>query len=100
MLTVTPNARRAVQSTVEHAEVTGPGGLRISADPASTAARPGRPSFRLTVVPRGFDDDERVELPGAPPLYLDPDAAPLLEDKVLDGDITPGGMAVFKLVDR
>ena len=79
MLTLTPTAETAIREIIATAPIGDEGGLRISADPGSD----GQVGFRLTLVDSPEPLDRVVE-DAAVPVYLEPEAAPLLDDGVLD----------------
>ncbi len=80
MLTITPPAAEAIESIVSATEgASEDAGLRISQGMDSE----GRSSLALAVVEEPEAGDEVIEEAGAP-VFLAPDAAPLLDDKVLD----------------
>jgi iron-sulfur cluster assembly protein len=69
------------------------GRLRLVAERAGTQA-----NFQLGVVPMPAEDDEVIEEQGAR-LFLEPEAASLLDDKVLDADLDQDRVA-FTIVDQ
>ena len=83
-------ARRAISLTGELSET---GGVRVAVHEVEA-----RSAFRLSVVPRPAEDDEVIERCGVR-VFLDPVAASLLEDKVLEADLVPGGVE-FSFADR
>lgn len=78
MLTLTPNAESAIRGILDSA-LEGRGGLRISADPGSD----GQVGFRMALVEAPEPQDHVVEDVDVP-VYLGPDAEPLLANGVLD----------------
>lgn len=80
MLTVTDNARNAVEDLAQQAGVPAEGGLRI----AQSAAQPG--NFELALVPAPQPDDQVVDDSGATHVFVDSEAAPALETLTLDTD--------------
>jgi iron-sulfur cluster assembly protein len=79
LLALTNSAVKAVKGIVSSSEqAPETGGLRVVADRAA-----GQANFQLSVVAQPAENDEIVEEQGAR-LFLDPEAASLLEDKVLD----------------
>jgi iron-sulfur cluster assembly protein len=94
MLTLTDNAVEAVKGIVSTSEETAEtGGLRL------TAQRDGRQaSFKLRVAQVPAEDDQVIESRGAR-VFVEPDAASLLDDKVLDAAIEQDGVA-FMVLDR
>jgi len=82
LLALTQSAVQAVKEIVSSAEeAPETGGLRVVADRAGARA-----NLELSVVALPGEDDEVVEEQGAR-VFLDPGAASLLEDKVLDASI-------------
>jgi iron-sulfur cluster assembly protein len=87
MLAVTENATSVIQQLTDTPELPDGAGLRI-------ASSDDAPS--LTVAPVGApeDGDEVVENKGAR-LFLEPQAAELLDDKVLDARVNDSGGVEF-----
>jgi Fe-S cluster assembly iron-binding protein IscA len=91
MLTLTDSAKDAVRDMLA-AEQASPGsGLRIAADASSN----GDATLSLELAQEPVDGDEVVG-EGEARVFLDPMAASLLEDKVLDAEIE-GNAVEFKL---
>jgi iron-sulfur cluster assembly protein len=84
MLMLTRDAAEAVKGL---AEAPGAEGLRISTVPPATDAR--GPRLQVALAPGPDPQDAVVEAEGAR-IFLAPDAAPELDDKVLDADIEAG----------
>jgi iron-sulfur cluster assembly protein len=82
VLTLTPTAAEVVRTLVEQSPAPDSGGLRIAAG----GENPEGIALELTLVDEPEPADERVEQEGAT-VYLDPDAAELLEDKLLDAQV-------------
>jgi iron-sulfur cluster assembly protein len=79
VLALTDTAVEAVRRIVTSAEeVDEAGGLRMVAERTGTQA-----SFQLSVVRLPGEDDEVIEEQGAR-VFLEPEAASLLDDKILD----------------
>lgn len=94
MLALTDRAVQAVKGIVSSMDETSEtGGLRMAAERAGQQA-----NVHLSVVALPGEDDEVIEEQGAR-LFLDPDAALLLDDKVLDATIDQGQVA-FTLADQ
>jgi iron-sulfur cluster assembly protein len=94
VLALTDSAVQAVKDIVSSSEeVSERGGVRLVADRAGTQA-----NFQLSVVPLPAEDDEIVEEEGAR-LFLEPEAAFLLDDKVLDATVEQNKVA-FTIADR
>ena len=82
MLTLTPTAAEVVRTLVEQSPAPDSGGLRIAAGEETGEGVP----LELSLVDEPEPADETVEQEGAT-VYLDPDAAALLEDKLLDAQV-------------
>jgi iron-sulfur cluster assembly protein len=82
VLAITENAAEAIQTIVASSpEVSGDAGLRIAARPEGEQEK-----LELTIAAIPAEDDEIVEEHGAH-VFLDPEAASYLEDKVLDARV-------------
>jgi iron-sulfur cluster assembly protein len=82
LLALTDNAVQAVRDIVSASEqVPETGGLRLVAERAGTQA-----NFQLSVVSLPAEDDEVIEEQGAR-VFLEPEAASLLDDMVLDASV-------------
>jgi Fe-S cluster assembly iron-binding protein IscA len=82
LLALTDSAVEAVKSIVSSSEeASETSGLRMVAERTGTQA-----NFQLSVVPLPAEDDEVIEEQGAR-VFLESDAASLLDDKVLDASI-------------
>lgn len=94
MLALTESAVEAVKTLVETSDdVEGSSGLRMVAEPAGQ-----RTNLQLSVVPLPAEDDQVIEEQGAR-VFLEPQAAALLDDKILDASVEQGQVA-FTLVDQ
>jgi iron-sulfur cluster assembly protein len=82
VLTLTPTAAEVVRTLVEQSSAPDSGGLRIAAEDGAGEAI----AIELTLVEEPEATDETVEQSGAT-VYLDPRAAELLEDKLLDAQV-------------
>jgi iron-sulfur cluster assembly protein len=82
VLTMTPKAAEVVRSLVEQSPAPDSGGLRIAAGEDTGAGV----ALELSLVVEPEALDETVEQGGAT-VYLDPDAAELLDDKLLDAQV-------------
>jgi Fe-S cluster assembly iron-binding protein IscA len=80
VLTVTDNARTAVQDLAQQAGVPVEGGLRI----AQASGQPG--NFELALVPAPQPDDQVVDASGATNVFVEAQAAPALDTLTLDTD--------------
>jgi Fe-S cluster assembly iron-binding protein IscA len=88
LLALTDNAVEAVEQIVSSSDVESEvRGLRVAAERAGAETY-----FQLTVVPLPAEDDEVIEEDGAR-VFLDPEAASLLDDKVLDVSVERNQLA-------
>jgi iron-sulfur cluster assembly protein len=83
VLTLTPTAAEVVRTLVEQSQAPESGGLRIA---AATAPAGESIELELALVEEPEALDETVEQEGAT-VYLDPEAAELLDDKLLDAQV-------------
>ena len=94
MLALTDNAVEAVRDIVLSSdEATETSGLRMVAEPEGMQA-----NFHLAVVPLPAEDDEVIDEQGAR-VFLEPEAASLLDEKVLDASLEQDQVA-FTIVDQ
>ncbi len=94
MLALTESAVEAVKGIVSSSEeAQESGGLRLVAERQGTQA-----NFELSVVALPGEDDQVVEEQGAR-VFLGPEAAALLEDKILDARVEQNQVA-FTLVEQ
>jgi iron-sulfur cluster assembly protein len=82
VLTLTPTAAEVVRHLVEDSPAPDSGGLRIAAGEMTDEGVP----LELSLVVEPEDADKRIEQEGAT-VYLDPNAADLLDDKLLDAQV-------------
>ena len=95
LLALTDSAVQAVKDIVSSSdEVAETGGLRMVAQRAGTQAA----NFQLSVVRLPSEDDEVIEEEGVR-VFLEPEAASLLDDKVLDADVEQNQVA-FTIADQ
>jgi iron-sulfur cluster assembly protein len=94
VLALTENAVDAVKRIVESSdEASETAGLRLVAEQTGMEA-----NFQLSVTQLPAEDDEVVEEEGAR-IFLEPRAASLLDDKVLDASVDENNVA-FTITDR
>ena len=94
LLALTYSAVEAVKSIVSSsAEASETSGLRMVAERAGTQA-----NFHLDVVTLPAEDDEVIDEQGAR-VFLEPEAASLLDDKVLDASVEQDQVA-FTIADQ
>jgi Fe-S cluster assembly iron-binding protein IscA len=92
MLTVTDNAATAIRDITSQDAVPPGAGLRI-------AAEDGGDALVLSLVAQPFEGDQIVDSAGAR-LFLDRQAAALLDDKELDVTVDPSGEVQFAVGDQ
>jgi iron-sulfur cluster assembly protein len=93
LLALTDSAVEAVKGIVSSSEVPETGGLRMVAERAGPRA-----NFQLSVVPLPAEEDEVIDKRGAR-VFLEPEAASLLGDKVLDASVEQNQVA-FMIADQ
>ncbi|SBT55044.1 iron-sulfur cluster biosynthesis family protein [Micromonospora narathiwatensis] len=87
MLTMTDNAVLVIRDLTEQQDVADGGGLRIAADAAAG-------SLSIELVPQPVQGDEVVDNQGAR-IFLDADAAQLLNDTSVDAVVDEEGIVQF-----
>ncbi len=90
MLTLTDNAVSVIRDLTQQQEAGT--GLRIASDPANS-------SLTLSLAPMPQEGDQVIDTAGAR-LFLDAEAAPLLDDKSLDATVDAGGGVRFALAQQ
>jgi len=94
LLALTDSAVEAVKHIVSSSEeASETGGLRLVAEPAGAQT-----NFQLSVVALPAEDDEVIEEEDAR-VFLEPEAAALLDDKVLDATVEENKVA-FTIADQ
>lgn len=94
LLTLTDSAVEAVKYIVSSSdEFSETGGLRMVAEQTGM-----RTNLELSVVPLPAEDDEVIEEQGVR-VFLEPEAAALLDDKVLDASVEQNQVA-FRIADQ
>jgi iron-sulfur cluster assembly protein len=95
MLVLTEAAAEVVKSVTSTPQAPEATGLRIASAPDPGNSDWGNPNaLQVTAVMGPGDDDQVVEAAGAR-VYLEPQAAAYLEDKVLDAQVDEQGNAHF-----
>ncbi|SFS10591.1 Fe-S cluster assembly iron-binding protein IscA [Agrococcus baldri] len=89
MLTLTENAQTVITGIVDGAQAPQTGGIRISQDLEGSG-------LNVAVADQPEGDDQVVESAGAK-VFLDPQAAIALDDKVLDASAQPDGRVDFAI---
>jgi len=87
MLTMTDNAVLVIRDLAEQQDVAEGGGLRIAADTDAG-------SLSIELVPQPAQGDQVVDNQGAR-IFLDPDAAELLNDTSVDAVVDEEGIVQF-----
>jgi iron-sulfur cluster assembly protein len=94
VLALTDSAVEAVKDVVAASDETAAtGGLRLFAEQTEMQT-----NLQLSIVTLPAEDDEVIEEAGAR-VFLDPGAASLLDDKVLDAEVAEGQVA-FTIADQ
>jgi iron-sulfur cluster assembly protein len=93
MLDLTENATSVIRSIAERPELPDDAGLRVTGG--------GESSGHLTVATAGGPEegDQVIEKEGAR-VFLDPQAADVLDDKILDAQVGDQGNVEFLLSDQ
>jgi iron-sulfur cluster assembly protein len=85
MLTLTPVASEAIRQLTAQSDDPDASGIRISPGPET----PQGTALELSLVTEPEPDDEKVDDAGAT-VYLEPQVAGFLDDKVLDAQVDEG----------
>lgn len=94
MLTLTPTAAEAVRRLVESAPTDTAEGLRIAPGQATAEGT----ALEITIVEGPEMDDQEVLEDGAH-VFLEPEVADFMEDKVLDAELEENGVR-FSIRDQ
>jgi len=95
MLVLTEAAAEVVKSVTSTAQAPQDAGLRI----ASTTPEPASPAaLEVTATTGPKADDQVIEAAGGARVFLEPQAATYLDDKVLDARVDEEGNAHFSLI--
>lgn len=97
MFAVTRDAVEAVRAAVDALSAPESAGIRISLAPHSFNGH--GPSIAVELVDAPGADDEMLYGDGAK-VFVAPEAAGALEDKVLDAEIAPQGQIKFAILDQ
>lgn len=92
MLTLTENAVLVIRDLTTQPEVPEGAGLRIASDPAAG-------SLTLALVGSPAQGDQVLDDSGAR-IFLDPEAARVLDDKALDAAVDPQGGVQFGFAEQ
>ncbi|PTA42708.1 adhesin [Micromonospora sp. RP3T] len=92
MLTMTDNAVLVIRDLAAQQDVADAGGLRIAADTEAGA-------LSIELVPAPVQGDQVVDDQGAR-IFLDPDAAELLDDTSVDAMVDEEGVVQFGFTEK
>ena len=92
MLTITQEAASVIEQIVSSTETPDSAGLRIA-----SGRQPGHFELAVTVVPG--EDDVVIDDWGAP-VFLEPQAAAELDDKILDATVEGDGVPHFSITEQ
>jgi iron-sulfur cluster assembly protein len=92
MLAVTDNAVAVIRDLTDQQQVPDGAGLRIATDPSAG-------SLTLSLAPEPREGDQVLDASGAR-LFLDSEAAQLLNDKALDAAVDAEGAVQFALAEK
>ncbi|MBO4164044.1 iron-sulfur cluster biosynthesis family protein [Micromonospora matsumotoense] len=92
MLTMTDNAVLVIRDLAAQQDVAQDGGLRIAADTEAGA-------LTIELVPVPAQGDQVVDTEGAR-IFLDPDAAELLNDTSVDASVDDEGVVQFGFTEQ
>jgi Fe-S cluster assembly iron-binding protein IscA len=95
MLALTDNAADAIRTIVESSDLDDRAGLRFSIHSVTE----DEAELAVTLAPEASAGDEEVEVEGAH-VYLDEAAAAMLQDKILDAEVTEDGEVGFSFGDQ
>ncbi|MEK6326182.1 MAG: HesB/YadR/YfhF-family protein [Actinomycetota bacterium] len=93
MLAITEDAATAIDGIMASSGLPDGAGLRITQEVSTQGGGEARTDLRLSPVESAEEGDEVLEDVG---IFLDPEAAGFLDDKLLDADID-GGQVRFSL---
>jgi iron-sulfur cluster assembly protein len=94
MLTLTPNAAEAVRQLVSGSTAEGSGGVRIApGEPDPTGTTP----LQVTIAEAPEASDQTIDESGAR-VFVQSDAAEVLDDKVLEADVDDAGRVRFAIM--
>lgn len=95
MLTITETAADAIRAIVENSDLPDEGGLRFALD----SVEGGEVRLQVALAREPAAGDSAVESEGAY-VYLEPNAAAVLDDKVLDARMSDDGQIGFSFADQ
>jgi iron-sulfur cluster assembly protein len=95
MLTFTDTATVTIEALTSEPDMPDTKGLRIS----SNTENSNGPTLAVALTQAPAPDDQVIELPHAK-VYLEPEAADMLSDKVLDANISEDGSVSFRIAPQ
>jgi iron-sulfur cluster assembly protein len=95
MLTFTETATATIEELTSRPGLPDTNGLRISSNTGS----PAESTLAVTLTAAPAPDDQVIELPRSK-VYLEPEAADLLDDKVLDANVSEDGSVSFSVAPQ
>jgi Fe-S cluster assembly iron-binding protein IscA len=96
LLAVTENATSAIEGMLASPQLPDDAGLRITTETAPTEDGTPRTEFRIGVAEAPEPGDQVVD---DAPVFIEPEAATLLDDKVLDAQVA-GEQVSFSLAEQ
>jgi iron-sulfur cluster assembly protein len=96
VLAITPNAAEAINGIVSASELPEGAGLRITSETQESESGEARTDLRISLAEQ---PDEGDQIPKGTQVFIEPETAPLLDDKLLDADIS-GDEIQFSLRDQ
>ena len=93
MLALTPQAATAIDGILSSPDFPDEAGMRITTETETIQEGAAQTALRLTVVDQPEQSDQVLE---AAPVFLEPEAASLLDDQVLDAEVS-GDQVQFNL---
>lgn len=93
MLAISPAASAAISSVLEDAEVPDTAGVRLAAEQQTEQGT----AISITFVAAAAPGDQVIDTGAPAGVFVDPTAAALLDDQVLEADVEPDGGITFSL---
>ncbi|MBS1878124.1 MAG: Fe-S cluster assembly protein HesB [Actinobacteria bacterium] len=96
MLAITDDAAVAIDEVLTQREMPSEAGVRLTTETSRTEDGADSLSLRMELAPKPESGDEVLE---NAPVFIEPETAPLLEEKLLDADRSGDGVR-FTLLDQ
>ena len=93
MLAISPAASTAIDAALEAATVPDGAGLRLASGPRTE----GGIAIEIAFVTAAAPGDQIIETAAVADVFVEPEAAELLDDQVLDASVQPDGSISFSL---